>query len=98
MTRPSGIPVEDMHSMDDRRHSPMQRPWAWDGKLREPLGVEHNSYPSATPGPQDDVGNVRSSGRRVDARLDCVPFDREVVAEQTPEVVIPEVVGWIDAT
>ena len=42
---------------------------------------------SATPRAQDDVGDVRSAGRRVDARHDRVQLDREVIAEQPAEVV-----------
>ena len=41
---------------------------------------------SATPGAQDDVGDVRGAGRRVDARLDRVALDGEVIAEQPHEV------------
>src|SRR6516162_8297836 len=37
---------------------------------------------SATPGAQDDVGDVRVIGWRVDARLDRVQLNREFVAQQ----------------
>src|SRR5918995_618759 len=52
---------------------------------------------SATPGAQDDVGDVRGAGWRVDARLDRVQLDREVVAEQPAEVVGTDVVRWVEA-
>ena len=50
----------------------------------------------ATPGAQDDVGDVRRVGRRVDPRLDRVQIDREVVAEQPEEVLGTYVVRRLD--
>jgi hypothetical protein len=47
---------------------------------------------------QDDAGDVRVVGRGVDARLDRVRFDREVVAEQPGEVVRTDVVRRVDAS
>jgi hypothetical protein len=37
---------------------------------------------SATPGTQDDVGEVRGAGGRVDARLHRVQFNGEVATEE----------------
>lgn len=39
---------------------------------------------STTPGAQDDVGDVQGAGRRVDAGLDRVQLDREVLARYWP--------------
>lgn len=53
--------------------------------------------PSATPGAQDDIGDVRRAGRRVDARLNRMQFDREVAAEQPAEIVGIDVIRRIDS-
>ena len=44
-----------------------------------PIGVDFRA--SATPGAQDDVGDVPVIGRRVDARLDRLQLDREFVLQ-----------------
>jgi hypothetical protein len=51
---------------------------------------------SATPGAQDDVGDVGGAGRRVNARLRSVQLYREIVAKYSDEVVCAEVVRWVD--
>src|SRR5205807_4220246 len=50
---------------------------------------------SATPGAQDDIGDMRGAGRRVDARLDRVQLDREFVAEQPAEYVDTDIVRMV---
>src|ERR1700704_5841218 len=50
--------------------------------VRRLAGPELIAARSATPGAQDDVGDVWGAGRWVDAPLDRVQLDREVV-EQT---------------
>src|SRR5213595_2380345 len=62
-------------------------------------GALRGAFPaawSATPGAQDDVGDVRGAGRRVDARLDGVHLDGEVVVEQPAEVVDTDVIRGVD--
>src|SRR6266540_354556 len=53
--------------------------------------------PSSTPGAQDDVGDVGVARRRVDARLDRVQLDREVLTEQPAEVIGTDVVRRVEA-
>src|SRR5687768_13054737 len=59
--------------------------------------AEATRRPSLTPGAQHDVGDVRVVGRWVDARLDRVELDREVLTEQSGEVVDADVVRRIEA-